>query len=1069
MAKVSQDSLIIPECSSPTTNLAWGNIRTNVMEIFPKRFRNEADVFIRENKVRSIEEMQRTLVSRFNLQTDDIVLDRTIHRLGSASERILGFSKVVDTLVQADPTHTAIFWGCLKLILMVLVKHRDLLEGIVKTVEEMDKIFPRIEDYTTLFKGHERVQEAAALLLYEYLSFYARSAVLLKKRRARIMVSLIRGAEEKLFRDSIKSIASHKNRLEEEAKVASMKNDAAYQSRGDAFMEMSISHQEKVEAILSTQPVIQVRNEPQLPVHIIPYRRNKRLFFGRQDIIEEAQSHLTFNKNTTRDEQGTGVENGSILSCVFFGLGGIGKTRIALELTYRMKPYCDVIIWVSGSDDLHAISEGFSEACKQLGLDPNNTQDPAIERQRVLKWLEETDKKWLIVFDNAFEYSLLEQYWPTNTKGNGRVLITSRNLEWSLRVTDFEFEVTPMNVEEGVDFLNHWLVGKNKGGLTSSLGGDERRTMEALIKELGGLPLYITHVAGYILQRNCSVAKFSQIYKTHYGEVTSGPAPMSVDCQYNLTWRNVWDLSFKSLSADALYLIHMFAFLAPDNIPQTLFSDFQPTLRNGGLVFDGGNPVKFYDAIQDLSRHSFINQSSLRDTQPPSTPTSANIYAIHREVKRKLLDEMGKDLDQRYKYFQNVLLLVAKAFPRQSDEGETMTHLWPQCDQYASSLLALAAAYSEANPPFRPSQTDESFARLLYDGSWYLWEKRFFREALRLAELAERVIPDKKSLLYSDILTVIAVVNLESSRYHQGLKHFRHAYEVVVAHIEATKNCGKREMIHLANASNNVATGLLAIGSASALDEASEMLEKAGELKRHWASEHKETSLFTEHYCNMGRLKCLQAASYPGIQGQKLMKEAISLSEQAVLLNHNEYKNTNMSRTTSFKDNHAFVLKAAGRHEEASLVHRQNFKLRVKYLGDQVQDTALSYHFLAAEHYEQGGLENLKNALQYLKKAIAILEKSFMAEDRLARSTYLLSQVLQKLSRIARSLSERREAGQEAEDARKASISYYRIVAPDKDFREQDLGHQDFEELLYWWYRYGAFGFRGSNDESPCA
>ncbi|KAF3915730.1 hypothetical protein AA313_de0205547 [Arthrobotrys entomopaga] len=263
---------------------------------------------------------------------------------------------------------------------------------------------------------------------------------------------------------------------------------------------------------------------------------------------------------------------------------------------------------------------------------------------------------------------------------------------------------------------------------------------------------------------------------------------------------------------------------------------------------------------------------------------------------------------------------------------------------------------------------DECLARLLYYGSWYFWEKRYFYHAQHIAELAEEIIlktsGGSSSLLYSDILTVIAVVNLESSRYHEGLAHFRHALEIVKAHIKRAGNPGKKEMIHLANASNNVATGLLAIGSDGLL-EASKLLEIAGNLKTTWTSEETEPSLFAEHYCNLGRLRCMQGSIHMKklLQDQdaiwlaRQMKEAISLSKKAVKLNRDVYQNTNMSRTTSFMDNLAFVYRASGRHEKASKTHRENLELRVQYLGEQVQDTALSYHFLAVEYCESGELE----------------------------------------------------------------------------------------------------------------
>ncbi|KAK6354118.1 hypothetical protein TWF730_008538 [Orbilia blumenaviensis] len=1049
----SPPTITVQRCSPSTTDSAWKKRYQNVINLFSRKEALVAE--IQENEIRSVKALQDALASQYDLWNEKEVIDKAVDRMGRASENILSFAGTFDTFVQADPINAGLLWGSVKLIITVLARHKQLLESIVEMVDEMNREFPQIDDYTELFQGNDRVQDAAASLVYEYLSFYAQSALLLKKRRAKIMLRILWKSEERMFKESIKSIAKLKKHFETEVGLASRENNAVYQSRNETFMVKSLLHQEKMEQILlSKQSQVQIKALAKLPFSFIPYSRNS-LFFGRKDLIEVVKSKLQSNVNSATTEQGSKPENNPVLSCALWGLGGIGKTQTAIEITYRMQSDFDIILWISASDDPHAISQAFSAICKKLELDPNNTQNTGTERQCVVDWLKETDKKWLIIFDNAYEASILKPYWPVATKGKGRILFTSRNSEWSM-VADHSIKITSMSVEEGVDFLNYWLDQKDKDDLTSTLRG-KRRTMEALIQELGGLPLFITHVAGYILQNKCSVANFYEIYKTQFGDVTSR-SHLSIEVQYNLTWGNVWDLSFKSLSAESLHLISMFAFLAPDNIPESLFFEFQPTSGQRELVFNGRNHARFYNAIQDLSKHSLVDRGLIIDTPTSSSSSSpiasTNIYAIHREVKRKLLNEMGKDLDRRSECFENVLLLLAEAFPKRSDQGEAMNGLWPQCDQYSSSLLALFTAYIEAEPPFSPSVTDERLARLLFDGSWYLWEKRYFEQANTIAELAEGVIPEASktsSLLYSDILTVIAAVNLESSRCHKGLAYARRTLKVVEAHIKTVENPGKKEMIYLANAINNVASGILAMDS-SKLDEAASYLNRAGELKTTWASEETEPSLFTEHYCSMGRLRCLQGN----------FEEAISLSRKAVDLNRQVYEDTNMSRTTSFMDNLAFVLKAAGKHQEASEAYQQSLECRVNHLGERAQDTAISYHFLAVEYCEMGDLESARLSLN---SAIEIFERSFMAEDRLARSSYLLFEVLTKIS-LSPDLTDtqRLETIQEAEKFKKSAIEHYnKTIETDqmpeevqpghRSYEGEQLDYKDFERLVYWGYR----------------
>ena len=81
---------------------------------------------------------------------------------------------------------------------------------------------------------------------------------------------------------------------------------------------------------------------------------------------------------------------------------------------------------------------GFTKIAIELNLPGAKPQKDAENRVFVLDWLKRTEVKWLLIFDNAEEPSLLRPFWPESRHGS--ILVTTRNhilgldpLEISLR------------------------------------------------------------------------------------------------------------------------------------------------------------------------------------------------------------------------------------------------------------------------------------------------------------------------------------------------------------------------------------------------------------------------------------------------------------------------------------------------------------------------------------------------------------------------------------------------------------------------------------------------------------
>ena len=164
------------------------------------------------------------------------------------------------------------------------------------------------------------------------------------------------------------------------------------------------------------------------PIWRVPYRRNVS-FTGREGLLEELHRALT---------RGAAV--------ALTGLGGIGKTQLALEYAYRHRDQYRVVWWVR-ADDEATLAADYAGLATALGLAEREAKEQAVVVAAVRLWLEQ-NPGWLLVFDNAESRAMVRDYVP---QGRGAVIITSREPVWSGVATPFGLEV--LAVAEAVAFL----------------------------------------------------------------------------------------------------------------------------------------------------------------------------------------------------------------------------------------------------------------------------------------------------------------------------------------------------------------------------------------------------------------------------------------------------------------------------------------------------------------------------------------------------------------------------------------------------------------------------------------
>ena len=362
----------------------------------------------------------------------------------------------------------------------------------------------------------------------------------------------------------------------------------------------------------------------------VPHLRNPN-FTGRNEVLEVLHSVLTSSLQTAPVQ-------------ALSGLGGIGKTQLAIEYAYSHRGDYDLVWWLRAEEPTTLAAE-YAELATVLRLPQSRIVDQRIQIEAVKQWLGQRGG-WLLVFDNAREVGEVRQYLPQDSAGH--VLITSRNPNWRGVAGTLSVEV--MNESEAVEFL------RKRTGQTSDGAGD-------LAEALGYLPLALEQAGAYIEETDVSFGVYLDLFRSHQRELLSRPSPAT---DYPLTVATTWELSFRQVLNNSLAgaeLLNLCSFLAPDEIPFNILRPLRNLPFNGQhplshLVFAMSDQLIFNDAVAALRRFSLVN-------------THGESLSFHRLVQAVTRDRLTGD-DWR-KTAEVALHLVNWHFPGDVDPDDIRT------------------------------------------------------------------------------------------------------------------------------------------------------------------------------------------------------------------------------------------------------------------------------------------------------------------------------------------------------------------------------------------------------------
>ncbi|MFO1429245.1 MAG: NB-ARC domain-containing protein [Candidatus Competibacteraceae bacterium] len=287
---------------------------------------------------------------------------------------------------------------------------------------------------------------------------------------------------------------------------------------------------------------------------VLPYPTLGTLFKGRDEVLDRLHRQL---------QQTAAGHATAIVGRAVHGLGGVGKTRLAVEYAWRHSRDYRALLFVSagtpqGLDANLAALVG----PKVLDLPEREVTEQAVQVAAVLRWLQQ-NPGWLLILDNVDNHEATEAVESLLAQlSGGRVLITSRLAQWSGSVQQEPLDV--LDKDAAAAFLLERTEPQGTGPGRRRRDSDPADAIE-LARELDGLALALEQAGAYIVQRRFSLAEYLQAWRAHQPAVQTWYDARLM--QYPRSVAVTWQTTIEQFGAGEIALLRLLAWLAPDPIP----------------------------------------------------------------------------------------------------------------------------------------------------------------------------------------------------------------------------------------------------------------------------------------------------------------------------------------------------------------------------------------------------------------------------------------------------------------------------------------------------------------------
>ena len=707
---------------------------------------------------------------------------------------------------------------------------------------------------------------------------------------------------------------------------------------------------------------------------LVPFTRNP-LFVGRSSTLIQLESMLFEDRFHT---------------VAIVGLGGVGKSQIALEFAYRVRdkyPECSVF-WAPATS-IESLEQAYQVIGRQLRI-PECEERRADVKKLVQHHLsQESAGQWLLIFDNADDIDMwinanhtakpprLIDHLPRSSRGS--VMFTTRSQKAGVKLASYNLiKVTEIDEHTGSQLLRGFLPNQD-------ISNDDPTTLE-LLRQLTFLPLAIVQASAFIIENQITLLEYLSLLQDNEQNVIE---LLSEDFEDQWRYRNTmnpvattWLISFEQIRRRdplaAEYLSFM-ACLYPTDVPQSLLPAAQSKIQVANAI----GTLCAYSFIVKRADHSFNlhrlvhlgtrnwlrMRGSLKEWTAKVTTRLANVFPtndfrnrsiwraylphaqyilesdllpVHDTARLLLLEKFGLCLlsDGRYIEAENPFLQVMEV--RIKLQGQTHPDTLASIANLASTLWN-QGRWNEAEELFTQEMTTrmdvlgqdhpDTLASVANLASTF-WNQGRWEKA---EELELQVLERQKRLLGSEHLdTLASMANLASTFCSQG--RWKAAEELEVQVVDTQRSVLGEEHPDTLISTSNLALTYQNQGRWKQAEQLFTQVIKASQ--RVLGREHPDTLTSINNL----------AWTY---QNQKQWKEAEELLMQVIRGREGILGQSHPSTLKSIS-NLALTLWNQGRLREAEELEIQVLEIRKKVLGQEHPDTLASMASLASTYRSQG-------------------------------------------------------------------------------------------------------------------
>ena len=386
------------------------------------------------------------------------------------------------------------------------------------------------------------------------------------------------------------------------------------------------------------------------PLWNVPYQRN-HFFTGRGELLQQLHQIL-------HQGQCAALTQSYALS----GLGGVGKTQLALEYAYRYAQDYPAVFWLT-AETPESLLLSLEALARTLDLFFQQDLDQPQMLDAVSTWLR-SHRDWLMIVDNVETVETIQKLLPT--PGQGAFLYTTRLP--TLGTLAQSIEVTPMTQEESMHLL---LRRARDTGLPTSLAdisSEDQAALEGIVASVDGLPLALDQLGAYHAQTQCSLSDLAQLLHAYPLELLDerearGDHPHSVVKTFILAFGRL-----QEVNPAAAELLRLCCFLAPDAIPEALLTEGAPDF-GPQLAAALAHPLSFNRVLRDLLSFAFLRRHAQSHT-----------ITIHRLIQVVIRAQMEEQTQRQWA--ERIVQAMARVFPDADLEG------WSACQRYLSHVFA---------------------------------------------------------------------------------------------------------------------------------------------------------------------------------------------------------------------------------------------------------------------------------------------------------------------------------------------------------------------------------------------